>query len=73
MRVRIRVTLAGPQIVYHAGEIYEIDDENARRIIAAGFAEPVGSEPALEEPPRPRRRRGAVEVETTMAEAAEER
>ncbi len=68
MRVRIRVTLAGPRIVYHAGETYEVDDENARRLIAAGFAEPVEDAPQ-----RPRRRRGAVDAEAATDEPTEER
>jgi len=70
MRVRMRTTLAGVDVVYHAGEIYEFEVQTARRLIDAGIAEAVETEKPAE---RPTRRRGGTVVETAFEEPAEER
>jgi len=39
MKVRILVGMAGPTVVRHRGDIAEVDDGEAQRLIAAGYAE----------------------------------
>jgi len=48
MKVRILVGMAGPT-VRHRGDVVEVDDAEAGRLIAAGYAEPLAG-PA---PPKP--------------------
>jgi len=41
MKVRILVGMAGPTVVRHRGDVAEVDEAEARRLIAAGYAEPL--------------------------------
>lgn len=66
MRVRVLTDLAGPEVVYHAGTVYELDDETAQRLLEAGLAERAEEEP----PARPRRHRAE---ENAAAGPTEER
>lgn len=46
-RVRMLVSLSGPAASYRPGDVAELDDADAGRLIAAGYARPV--EPARDE------------------------
>lgn len=43
-RVRMRVSLVGPTVAVHDGDIYACDPVTAQRLIAEGFAEPLGDQ-----------------------------
>jgi len=45
-QVRLLVALAGPRQSWQAGEVYECTTEEAKRLIAAGFAEPIAVDSA---------------------------
>jgi hypothetical protein len=47
MKVRLRATLLCPDGVFNAGEIVELDDRQARELLAKGDAEPVYDRPDL--------------------------
>jgi len=41
MKIRMLVSQVGPETVREPGEEYDISDEEAKRLIEAGLAEPV--------------------------------
>jgi len=61
MRVRFRSTAAGPEGIYLAGTVHDLDDERAFALLAAGAVESV-------EPPR----KAPVVERAVIPEAAEE-
>jgi hypothetical protein len=42
MRIRYKTTSAGPQAIFHKGDIADVPDATGVRLIAGGFAEAVG-------------------------------
>lgn len=63
MKVRLLVSFAGPEVLYEAGEIVEVDAATAKRMFAAGFAEPVEEIEAPEKKNRSKVRKTAQEIE----------
>jgi hypothetical protein len=53
MRVRMLVGLSGPTITLSTGHEWDFPDDEAARLIAAGYAVPV-AEPKVERAVRPR-------------------
>jgi hypothetical protein len=45
VKITMLVSLAGESFAVNAGDLYECDQAEAARMIAAGFAEPVASKP----------------------------
>lgn len=70
MRVRMEMTMAGPTGTFLAGQVADLPDAEAKRLLAAGYAKPVAAakkpaetaaldpagENAVEGQPGPRRR-----------------
>jgi len=76
MRVRMLCGQAGPVINRVPGKVYEIEDGEAERLIAAGAAElPNAGEPTGDPPPvkrgRGRPRKTAIDQPSETAELAE--
>ena len=58
MRVRMRVTMVGTAVTWRAGQVVDLDPDEARSVIAAGYAEPVSApaaDPQTRRLPRPPR------------------
>lgn len=53
MTIRLLTSLAGPRGAWTTGDVYECDEAEAGRLIAAGFAEPIAPayETAVAAPP----------------------
>lgn len=73
MRVRMRVTLAGPNGPYRAGDTVELPADVAARLVADGWAVPVDNGGDGDAPRRTTRRRGGQDIDTASVEPAEER
>lgn len=41
MKIKMLVSMAGPEVVWDAGTVVDIDDAEAARLLAAEYAEPV--------------------------------
>lgn len=50
MKIRMLTGLSGPNFNLVAGDPHEADDAEAKRLIAAGFAEPASGETATRAP-----------------------
>lgn len=48
MRVKIKTCLAGDRVVLKPGDVVEVGEEEAERLLAAGFAERVAGRPKIE-------------------------
>ena len=48
MKVKLLVSMAGPDVSYNAGDEIDVDDAAAKRFIERNVAEPIASEPAKE-------------------------
>lgn len=63
MAVRLLTLLAGPEGVFHPGEVLQLSDEAAQQLVRAGYAEPIGevvtatAEPQTEKAVKPKSRR----------------
>lgn len=44
MRVKILTSMAGPEITWQPGDIVDVSNDVAKRLIAAGFAEEIDVE-----------------------------
>ena len=53
MKIRLKTLMAGPEGVFLPESVIEVSPEEARALIAGGYAEPVPRQaaPAKEEPP----------------------
>lgn len=47
MKIRFLVAMAGPGVSHAPGDIADIDDAEAARLVGAGFAAPVDAAPAV--------------------------
>ena len=43
MKVKMKSSMAGANVMRNVGEVYNIPAEEAKRLINAGFAEPAGA------------------------------
>lgn len=60
MRVRMLVAMAGPAINWSRDQVVDVPDDEAKRLVAAGYAEEVTAERQRDAETRPgARRRGA--------------
>lgn len=51
MKVRMEISMAGPEHQWLPGRVYDVEDEEAQRLIRAGYATPADeSEVAIEQP-----------------------
>lgn len=57
MRIRFLVSLSGPEVNFQPGDIADVENEEAGRLIEAGIAIPDAAGPAVE-------RRNGEDVET---------
>ncbi|MDY6796963.1 MAG: hypothetical protein SWK76_17025 [Actinomycetota bacterium] len=48
MKVKMLTSMAGPNLSYQAGQVVEMDEKEAERLISAGFAEKAGGREAPE-------------------------
>lgn len=48
MKVRLKISRVGNRLVQNAGEIVDVSPAEAKRMIAAGTAEPVDAQPGIE-------------------------
>lgn len=72
MRVRMRVTLAGPDGPYRTGDIVELPADVVARLVAGGWAVPADDGGDGDAPRRSTRRRGGRDIDTASVEPAEE-
>ncbi len=63
MKVRLLVGFAGPEILWEAGQVVEVDDATAERMLAAGFAELAEEIEAPEKKARSKVKKAAQEIE----------
>lgn len=59
MKVKLLVSMAGPDVSHNAGDLIDVDDATAKRFIERNIAEPVVSKSAKEtaEKKSPRKRK----------------
>ena len=48
MKVKLLVSMAGPDVSHNAGDEIDVDDATAKRFIERNIAEPISSKPAKE-------------------------
>lgn len=61
MKVEMTVSMAGPDVAWNAGAEYDLDADEAKRLIDAGYAVPVGK-------PKPTTRESKTKVESRKGE-----
>ncbi len=53
MKIRLKTLMAGPEGVFPPGSVIEVSSEEARALIAGGYAEPVPNPDAPQAPELP--------------------
>ena len=67
MKIRMKVTSAGPDGVLNEGKVYDVDDARAKGLVAGGYATEEAAAPPVEAPAP----EATAEVEEATVEAPE--